>query len=516
MSNELDRGLSVMNVLYFKIKSVGKDEMIMKSTISGKQIIKFLNQQDTYVSAEQIAEKFHVSAKTVYRRIEQINTKYNEKLIKSEKGKGFRIISSSPTLLEKGHFIEPNTPEERRKNVLLKLLFSAPRFLDIEYLFQNEYVSESTEFLDIGKIKETMERFNLEVKQKTRRVSIQGSERSIREAINSLLRYENEDLAIVPVENISAMDASFIQEQLKFIKNMSQTEIPYPYNVNIFSHIYILIQRARYQTNRATDVYNESLEVITKEIEQYPDLYRIAEIVIENVGNYIVKKMRDFEIVYLFKYLLSSRLIGEREQIREESIYSKLVINFTNKLVNEVNSSLEINIDEKRLRQELIRHIGPMINRIENKITVENSLLSDIKLEYGELFAVIKQNSKRLCRELNLPNISENEVGFITLYFAKHIEQSQKQYHVWLVCASGVGTSELLKAKIQSTFRNITVDKVLSSVDETLYRQDVNIDLVITTVDLSKEFKVNSVVVSALLNNKDKENIKSALYKTNN
>lgn len=515
MSNALDKGLNAEKVLYFKIKSVGKDEMIMKSTISEKQITKFLSQQNTYISAEKIAKRFHVSAKTVYRRIDQINDKYNEKLIESEKGKGFRIVSNSPTSLEKGRFVDPNTPEERRKNVLLKLLFNAPRFLDTDYLFQNEYVSESTEILDIGKIKEMMESFNLEVKQKSKRVSVQGDERSIREAINSLLRYETEDLAIAPVENISAIDASFIQEQLQFIKSMGQTEIPYPYNVNIFSHIYILIQRARHQMNKTTDVYNESLKVTTEEIEQFPDLYRIAEMVIENVGNYIVKKMPNFEVIYLFKYLLSSRLIGEREQI-EESIYSRLVINFTNTLVKKVNETLEFRVNEEGLRQELIRHIGPMINRIENKIAVENSLLGDIQLEYGELFRVIQLNCKKMCKALDLPIISENEVGFITLYFAKHIEQLQKEYHVWIVCASGVGTSELLKVKIQSAFRNIVVDKVLSSVDDFLYRQDVNVDLVITTVDLPKPFKVKSVVVSALLTKKDKENIKSALYKVNN
>lgn len=50
---------------------------------------------------------------------------------------------------------------------------------------------------------------------------------------------------------------------------------------------------------------------------------------------------------------------------------------------------------------------------------------------------------------MNVPKISENEVIFITLYFEKNIDEITKKYYIWIVCASGIGTSELLKLKIQ-------------------------------------------------------------------
>ena len=105
-------------------------------------------------------------------------------------------------------------------------------------------------------------------------------------------------------------------------------------------------------------------------------------------------------------------------------------------------------------------------------------------------------------------------MGFITLYFEKNIEEITKKYHVWVVCASGVGTSELLKLKIQKEFSNIVVDKVISSLDEQLYRLNngSKTDLIISTVELPSYISNKYVLVSAMLNKQDKEKIKNAIY----
>ncbi|WP_434520464.1 hypothetical protein ACLHK8_05380 [Pediococcus sp. M21F004] len=114
-----------------------------------------------------------------------------------------------------------------------------------------------------------------------------------------------------------------------------------------------------------------------------------------------------------------------------------------------------------------------------------------------------------------MPNASDNEVGFITLYFAKYLEEQADQFHVWIVCASGIGTSELLKVKIEKSFNNITVDKVFSSFDDELYLdQNTDVDLIISTVVLPRKIQsAKSILISALLNETDKKMINSALQK---
>lgn len=347
--------------------------------------------------------------------------------------------------------------------------------------------------------------------QKNKRICVQGKEDDIREKINSLLHWHKGKNHRVLIDGINEVDLVFIQEQINIIEQLSKRKIPYPYDVNICSHIYILIQRSRKQTDKT---YSNKVVISKKEIHNNYDLYRISEIVIENVEKYIVKDISTFEINYLFKYLLSSRFISANSAQDSQILYSNKVKAFTTKLISRVAKKIDAVIDKSILRKELISHVGPMMNRIENNISVENELLTDIKVEYKDLYKVVSQECQSVCQQMNVPKISENEVGFITLYFEKNIEEITKKYHVWVVCASGIGTSELLKLKIQEEFRNIVVDKVISSLDEQLFTTNSSseTDLIISTVELPKNMRNRYVLVSAMLNKQDKEKIKDAIY----
>ncbi|MCT6903198.1 MAG: hypothetical protein M3Z48_08160, partial [Lactobacillus sp.] len=70
------------------------------------------------------------------------------------------------------------------------------------------------------------------------------------------------------------------------------------------------------------------------------------------------------------------------------------------------------------------------------------------------------------------------------------------------------------KLKIQKEFSNIVVDKVISSLDEQLYRLNngSKTDLIISTVELPSYISNKYVLVSAMLNKQDKEKIKNAIY----
>lgn len=485
----------------------------MKSRISDKELLNFLEKQNTYISAAKIANAFNVSVKTVYRHVDNINQNSDENLIKSEKAKGYKLTKNFA--LKQDNIDTPfsikNSPENRRKNVLLKILFNSPQLLYIYDLYKDEFVSESTINADLIKIKKILLESNLNLIQKNKRICVRGKEDDIREKINSLLHWHKGKNHRVLIDGINEVDLVFIQEQINIIEQLSKRKIPYPYDVNICSHIYILIQRSRKQTDKT---YSNKVVISKKEINNNYDLYRISEIVIENVEKYIVKDISTFEINYLFKYLLSSRLIGTNSAQDPQILYSNKVEAFTVKLINRVAKKIDAVIDESILRKELISHIGPMMNRIENNISVENELLPDIKVEYKDLYKAVSQECQSVCQQMKVPKISENEVGFITLYFEKNIEEITKKYHVWVVCASGIGTSELLKLKIQKEFRNIVVDKVISSLDEQLFttNNSSEADLIISTVELPKNTRNRYVLVSAMLNKQDKEKIKNAIY----
>ncbi|MBS7731996.1 PRD domain-containing protein, partial [Vibrio cholerae] len=93
-------------------------------------------------------------------------------------------------------------------------------------------------------------------------------------------------------------------------------------------------------------------------------------------------------------------------------------------------------------------------NRLEHKIRVKNNLLSQIKLTYEEVFMGVRKVSGSISEKFNLPAINDDENGFITLYFAKALETRQYQHPIktLIMCTTGIGTSELLRAKVSKKF----------------------------------------------------------------
>lgn len=506
----------VLHLVFLNILRVWIDggDRMTDLPVTHNNIINFLNNRKEYTSAKTIAKEFQVSTKTVYRKINEINQQAGKEVIHSAKGKGFRVLKNSvlaaPKIVNEK---ADSSPFQRRNSVLLKLLFNSPNYLDLSLLYQGFFVSSATQENDLNELKKLIKKYGLTIKHLGNKIAILGQEKVIRKAIIKLLQTNPDTEIRIPIKNISPYDARFINEQLKFIEEGIDAKLAYPYNINIFSHLYILIMRARFKQQLQVNATDDE-KIANEDTKQYASLYRIAGIVIENTSQYIVKRLPNYEVDYLFQYLISSRLTPLKKHSKLYIHYSKKVQLFTEELIKRVDQQLNLKIDFEKLKFDLIRHIGPMINRLKNNISVENSLLDEIKLEYTTLFKEIRSVMVELCNQFKIASVSQNEIGFITLYFAKYLEQQHRHYHVWVVCTSGVGTSELLKVKLENNFQNIKVDKIVSSFDDALNNIEKHqVDLIISTVILPDTVSADYVLVSALLNEHDKEVINGALQK---
>ena len=79
------------------------------------------------------------------------------------------------------------------------------------------------------------------------------------------------------------------------------------------------------------------------------------------------------------------------------------------------------------------------------------------------------------------------------------------------MCATGIGTSELLKIKIEKIFPNFNIVAVTSNNDLSVNKN--NVDLIISTVKVSDKIKVPSVIVSALFTQRDQNLVERAVDK---
>lgn len=476
-----------------------------------------LLQKNDYVMASEIANLAGVSSKTVYRTIKSINDcSSSGEIIESSRGHGFKINYDNymKERSNKNSDILDYTPIERRNSVILNLLFRAPFPVRIGTVYQKFYVSDSSIDNDLSVISKILEGYNVDLSRKGKSISITGSEIDIRKAINATILkmnlFEADNLGdfTSDLHKLNSYDKEFIISQLEKIERALDLTIPYPYNINIFSHLYILITRFR-----EGKVLESNPEAFGNEqrklIRTNKQLYVVAKNVISNISGYLNSKLPAVESIYLLQYLVSTRF--DRDGIHSSETPDR-VDKVTRYYVKAINGLEHLNISYDSVKNDLANHIKPMLNRIDNHIYIKNNLLNEIKLEYGNLFRDIVRISSQAEKVFNIEKISRDESGFIVLYFAKYIEQGNTQQKVLIMCTSGVGTSELLKVKVKKYFRELEIVDVISTAK---YRKNVdkykNIDLILTTVDVQTPKGIPKLLVSAMFTNKDKERLKNLL-----
>ena len=264
-------------------------------------IINFLLNSNSFVTAKEIANQFLMSTKTVYRTIKHLNSLTpSGELINSKKGRGFKINYDN-YLKEMNYQQDSNTftAKDRQQATLTKLLMIAPRSLKLSSLFSQYYLSETNINEDLKSIRSQLASYSLNLVRKNHQLKITGSETNIRHALQDILIKQNfSNTSLSKKGGLNFYSLQFCIKQLNFINEKLDSEITYPYNVNIISHIYILI--TRYQTHAVAKSVLTKLnsydQMIIKENKQ---LYSIAAEVIKHIENYLDMTLEPNEIYFL-------------------------------------------------------------------------------------------------------------------------------------------------------------------------------------------------------------------------
>ncbi|MDT2758889.1 BglG family transcription antiterminator [Enterococcus xiangfangensis] len=478
-------------------------------------LLLLLAKRHDYVTSEELAEHLGTSQKTIYRLIKKINETHGEGLIQSEKGRGYKL--NYEKYISQTNF-QPSqrsqySPQERRNRVMEELLLSSPNAKNVYDLFEEYYVGESVIFGDEQIIAEYLQRYELKLERKQRTLAVLGKEASIRRAISDLIQMHNiveiDDLKNNPELNFNNYDVLFILDQIKLIEKQLGMTIPYPYNINIFSHLYILISRLR----KVQQLPSEERELLSKSeqerLQQDTTLYQVSKAAIQNVEQYLQRELPESEIYYLYQYLTSSRMQGSLSKVTK---FSPKVAEITNVYLDGMSQRLNIPIKGDSIFLDLANHIKPMINRLNNGIHVKNSLLDQIKMTYEVIFTDVTHVSDEVSQRFDLPKISEDENGFISLYFARIIETNQLPIRTVIMCTTGVGTSELLRVKVEKKFPELEIVDVIASRDAKRFMERYpGIDLILTTVSVSEAIQVPSLLVSAMFTKDDQNRLQKKI-----
>ncbi|MGM0238260.1 MULTISPECIES: PRD domain-containing protein [Enterococcus] len=487
-----------------------KESSLIEIFLSTKKIL----------TAQEIADNLRISTKTVYRLVKKINElSSNGPVIETQTGKGLSLnYKRYLKVINEQENTQEDNAEGRRNRILLELLFKSPHPMDIQTLYEGQFVSNELIIKDIEKMRETVKPYQLAIKKKRNLVSLVGSEKEIRHLSYKLISmgsFLTTETYVVNDETMNSYDADLITSLLEYIEKMVGNPIPYPYNVNIFSHIYILLSRFRKgkvanpEVSKLSELDGEEKNLI----QQNQEKFEIAKKIIQRIEDYLVAEIDEIEVFYLFQYIMASRVsTNENAQAmtNESEEVTILALHLAKYLKAELNFSFIEIIDDA----SFLEHLRLMLYRSKNGIIVKNELIQDIRREYSEIYVALQKALDDLSSEFESLNISDDEIGFLVLYFAQILEKKRFQRRVLIMCSSGVGTSELLKIKVQRAFPDLDIVDVVSL---NQYKKNYeklgkeSFDFILTTVSLDNKSNVPSLLVNFMFTQRDQENVAKLL-----
>ena len=488
----------------------------MRKEIS-QEIIDYLKLHNKFITSEELSNGLKVSKKTISRHINSINKKYSKPIIISQRGRGYELNYSNYLNVANNDVHNDSSTQLRQENMLAKLLFASPSEVKIYDLVNSLYISEPVLRNDERQISKKICKWNLKLKSKQRSVQIIGTEKDIRSALMEVVLHINKSTDIETLrKNTSQLDQkdfNFALSQVEMALRVLNGSLPYPYNINFFAHIYVLLIRAKKYKSMDKSI---SLDTgLQAEIKMNPEIFSICKSIVANIKKYLGfnGKELDPEVYYLFKYLLTSRFNSFDGIVLDDRDLADEVTDF---FICKVSTYLHCDFSPS-IKNEIKNHVLAMISRLKMKIALPNALLKDIKLEYPQVFIATKNAAKLVSQKFNLPVISDDETGFICLYFAKYYEENNKsntKIKAYVICTTGIGTSGIISTKIKNTIPEIEIVGLASNYDiETIIRNKPEIELLISTVPINLHGNIPVELVSAFFTKKDELKVKNIVRK---
>lgn len=497
-----------------------------------KKLLKILINEEDYISVDQLMDQLAVSKRTVHNdlcKVEDFLSDYHIELKRKSKH-GVKIeasVSKKESLL---YYLDIHKEETdilstkiRRMKIYSRLL-SNNEGTSLNKLADEFMVSKTSIVSDLDIIEKQVQKFNLSLIKDRKGTRIEGNEIDIRHALSQLasdfVQLEFEEDQIEPkvsrldlstyyrLKNLFNIDAI---EKIEKIISEAEQRLGYVINdlsyVNLITHLLILIKRVDndtlYTKETAKQIYQA--EVIDKTMA-------IANYIAVAIAQEFDIELPEGEVQYIHQYLVCSGIQSDFMHLNIENHLLDIKeehIELVNQLIEFVSVAIHCPLQEdKELKISLMTHIVPLLQRIKYHVKLDNPLINEIKVQYSAMFSIITLAVEMIDNQ-TLHNLSQDEIGFLTIHFQAAVERSMQQKNVIIVCPEGIGFSRLIAHRIERFISSIVIKDIVS-LNQLQQISLKEIDFVISTVPI-KECAKPVVLVSSFLSEMDIRGINNFL-----
>lgn len=460
-----------------------------------KLIRLILNNNNDYLSANEIANYLNVSNRTVRSDIKYINSELVEELIVSVKGRGYKMNRTLYSVEQLAEIVTAFTNKE--SEILLKLgyqLLMHQQPMTIDQL-ENDFDLTKSEVNDyLNRIQSWCTSFDISVNiTKKKGITVNGNEMNIRNAILHLNQLSTKDQTVEQFI-LNEIPEAHIQMIFQIIKsNLSDYQIQTS-DIRIRQLlIHLIIIFKRNNDDDASWVIDEESQII-------------AQHCIDEINKKLAYGLSD-ETAKLFSFFISYYF--NKYDLGLEKVFVK---SYIDRMIYQMEKSVGVNFTkDKALRDNVYSHFSRTYLRIAKNVYINNPLTEDIKKHYPFVFNTLYETVNHLSKDAKI-NLVEDEIAFLALHFQSSIDRNEKnRFNIVITCYYGLGISSLLEAKIANLDDRIHVIDTLKLEDVSQYDFS-GVDALITTYFIDKSQVPDTLQVmevSPLFSNEDANKIQS-------
>ncbi|MEA5026274.1 MAG: BglG family transcription antiterminator [Erysipelotrichaceae bacterium] len=414
------------------------------------EIINLLLDGET-ISSEMLAKKLKLSSRTVRNELKMLKSILDKggAQLYSKTKVGYYLIINDQTVFKRflsylnDSKIIPDTAQERIQFLLETLLANNERYIKLEDLCDQLYISRSSLSADLKNVREMLEDYNLQLLTRPGYgIKVEGNEFDLRLCIAShtIRRIEQDD---THDQSSLRLIADCIQNGLKDTE-LKLSEMSYQ---NLIVHIFIALKRI--EEGCYVPLSNEQMKTIKHDLE-----YPYAAMIVKQLTACFAIAIPEPEIGYIAIHLASKRIIEEPINNGNFVINSE-VVDIVDQMLDEVKRSYDIDLhNDLELRMIMAMHLIPLKVRLRYDMNLKNPLLKDIKTLYTFSYMLAVSACSVLEKEYH-KHIQEDEIGYIALHISLALERRKNhrlKKNIVIVCSTGRGSAQLLEWKFREKF----------------------------------------------------------------
>ncbi|EGJ27505.1 BglG family transcription antiterminator [Streptococcus porcinus] len=481
-----------------------------------KLILQYLYQnRGSFVTSKELSKHLACSDRTVRTYIKSLISFIEQEKglqIVSKQGHGYQLELENEAdylnIVSENH-IQVGTENidinDRHNFIINKLIFEQEEIL-FEDLMDQLYVSRSTLSSDFKKIRHELAHYDLKIESRANKgVYVSGAEHDKRHFImdyffsgyflKNIHQYIGDDFFKLPI-SFEELTIIVLDECRSRYLKLSDFVIQ-----NLIVHIALAIKRV-----------NDGFKISQLNIDQlkFKSEILVATNILRRLEQVTGTDFPDEEINYIALHLISESIHAENSDSLDYISLRQDLLDAT----TEIDHSYGYQFSQDfTFIEGLLKHLEVLLERVRNKVRLDNPLLDDIQRQYKEAFLI----SRSLMSKMNYFkdfDLSDDEIAYVTLHLLAGIERfyQNNKLNTLVICATGYGSAQMLRMRLENELgRQINIVNLVGYYDLTDERLE-GIDLIISTIDLSNlVFSVPVLTTSVFLKDDEVQMIKNQL-----